>query len=125
MTPFERLCRLVPITERLIADEKPFDMMTFAEDVDDLYNCGTAACLAGWAARDPVFRAEGLSLQACYAGARVAYDGSTDSWPALACFFGLSSLQADYIFGGHNRNSLEDALIRVRIIIDKQRKVAE
>lgn len=124
MTPFERLCYLVPMTERLIVDEAELDMKIFAEDSRDFYNCGTAACLAGWAARDPTLRADGLTMWRDDDMAVVSYRG-LGCWHSLQHFFDISPRQAEYLFGGQNSNSLRHALARVHHVINEQRKAAE
>ena len=55
--------------------------------------CGTTACAIGWACTISEFKAAGLS----YTGFTVSYDDLV-SWGAVEEFFGLSFMEAMYLF---------------------------
>ena len=70
--------------------------------------CGTTRCIAGWAAVDPKLIAQGLTLKVHpddvrrrvkYYGIRVKNQSTADMYQALANFFGIQRLHAQYIFG--------------------------
>jgi len=58
----KRMRRAIAILDRVHAENLPFDIGQWVSEPDNPYDCGTAACAAGWMARDAEFRAEGLVL---------------------------------------------------------------
>jgi hypothetical protein len=88
-----RLLHMIEILKAVEANRKPFDMSDWFEDNNFPENCNTAACAWGWAARDPVFRAEGVYIKdadACF--------GKECGFPAIASFFHISYADAYFIF---------------------------
>lgn len=76
----DRLERLIAVLEQVEREHRPFDMEVWSggryDDVGRVVRtaptldipaeeCGTASCALGWAARDPVTIAQGLTLEPC------------------------------------------------------------
>lgn len=68
----DRLLRLIEVLEQVKQDGRPFDMGRWVGSGSDttvglldipVEECGTASCAFGWAARDPVHRAQGIELK--------------------------------------------------------------
>lgn len=103
MTPKQRLQTLANFL-RTCAPEK-FDLEnwrsaphTLSPTDEDLNTCGTTACAVGWACSMPEFKAEGLY----YNGHMPVYapvDAQPLSyWRAVEEFFGLSFIEARWLF---------------------------
>lgn len=91
--------------------------------------CGTAACVIGWACTIPAFKRDGLFLHSF----RPTWYDENDvprltpkykrrtSWDAVRAFFGLppetsatlDEFPEDYLFGAHNSNSPTQAAKRI------------
>lgn len=78
--------------------------------------CGTTACAGGYAAMDPTFNKQGLSLHPHYDSPR--YGGHDGFW-ALEDFFGLNEEEVNYLFD-HGTYSSTDwnspAAVQARIM---------
>lgn len=84
----ERLQHLLHIAKNI--DMERLDMGTWGAG-----DCGSVACLAGWAARDPDFKAQGL-VSNPHSGT-VGYNGE-DGFPGLDHFFDLHGLETTHLF---------------------------
>lgn len=89
---------------RGIPDEL-LDMDTFGE----LNDCGSPACMAGWAARHGPFAEAGLSPGDRQTGS-IAF-GGRQRYGALAAFFEMSYEQAQEVFGPTGAARDDDAFI--------------
>lgn len=136
-----RLERLCVILEGV--DRAHFHLRSWASP-----ECGTTACAVGYAALDPMFRAEGLELsvqknrflrddniitaenlcdvsssflnRTC--GAEPWFDGHR-RWDAVRRFFGLDPIQASRLFAANkynpsDRNNPAAVIVRIRELID-------
>ena len=88
----ELLEHAITIMERVRDTDQPFGMATWFWDWDHPYDCGTAACFAGWCARDPVMQEAGFYAD----GGAVRSDGYWGA-EAVGCLFGLSPDAARYL----------------------------
>jgi len=84
-------------------------------------NCGTSACVAGWAASDPWFIKRGLQLEVAsiygdQISAMPTYKKST-MFSALELFFRIDDNTATYIFGGSKTGKAARAARRVEYAI--------
>lgn len=79
----EKLARLVEILDRV--EQHEFNI--------DVWDCGTAACAVGWAARDWWFNERGLKLvEVCaYSCVSEPRYGSLRGFPAVAAFLGVDT----------------------------------
>lgn len=87
----ERLEHLKEILAKVPEDEFDMDHWTPAEA--ERYDCGTACCALGWAAQDPQFNDEGLSIVGCWIEYNDAHDMKAGMW-----FFELNYEKASHIF---------------------------
>lgn len=88
----ERVTRAIALLRKVHIDGLPFDLRDWFSDPDNVFDCGTAACAAGWMARDEWMQEEGLES----VGAVPAYLTSKDANPqwlhgfyALEAFFDM------------------------------------
>ena len=88
----ELLEHAITIMERVRDEDQPFNMVDWFGDWNSPYDCGTAACFAGWCARDPVMQKAGL-----YAHQGVVRFGATGGHLAISDLFGLSLDAARYL----------------------------
>ena len=58
-----RLEHAITVMERVRDERLRFNMICWVAYESDPYTCNTAACFAGWCARDPLFREAGLRLE--------------------------------------------------------------
>lgn len=91
------------------------------------HECGTAACVAGWLARDPRIQAAGLTLEldGSYVDEYLvpAY-GKYRSIGALQVFLGFSEHRsAVHVFGANNPDSFEKALERFEQSVQREREL--
>lgn len=84
----ERLQHLLSIAKNLDMDR--LDMGTWG-------SCGSVACLAGHAARDPDFIAQGLYMGVRNGGSVPAFKGE-GGFQALDAFFDLHGLETTHLF---------------------------
>ena len=76
--------------------------------------CGTTACVIGWAAMDPWFNKQGLRLNK--AGIPIISQGAMSTgWFAVREFFDVSSERADELFTGYR--SLDSVIKRIEIYV--------
>ena len=73
--------------------EEGMDSDYSVDDEDLKTGCGTTGCAVGWACTIPEFKEAGLS----YTGVTVSYGGLV-CWAAVQEFFGLSFMEAQYLF---------------------------
>jgi len=71
-----------------------FDMRTWGKTGE----CDSAACAAGWAARDPVFQSQGLSIKNFWPNYETEKGREFCGFEALRQFFGLSRNQVYFLF---------------------------
>lgn len=57
----EHIRQAIRVMEEVRDGNKPFDMSDWFTPYSDPIDCGTAACLLGWMARDSYFQALGVS----------------------------------------------------------------
>lgn len=133
----ERLERLIVVLEQVQETERDlFDMDTwFCADEDpshwtevrdnntrivpeEMHECSTAACAAGFAALDPVLNEQGFLLDD-----DMPFFNYATGYVACKAFFGLTHAQADYLFfpGTYNDRptaiSPMDVVKRVREVL--------
>lgn len=75
-----RLHHLIEVLQRVRAAKQPFDIEYWMHN-KTREPCGTTCCAGGYAALDPEFRAQGLTLKDLYSGEEVA---SLDRYNQLA-----------------------------------------
>lgn len=100
--------------------------------------CATTACMGGWAALDPDFRAQGLKIIVTSGGhgrrpfPMVAYGGKT-CWEAMAKFLQIPNEHADMLFSDSGlaiayrakrewSNDFDDAIRLLRDYLDDPQK---
>jgi len=129
MANIDALENLRRVAEGCLRNNDTLNMGTFWS------NCGTFGCLAGWAAQDPWFQAQGLEvMSATPAGNRVGVvvwwrrkggvPYALRDFEALEEFFGLDTFQANYLFADnpHATNvetikDWHDAIARINEVI--------
>lgn len=98
--------------------------------------CGTAACVGGWACTVPAFKKAGLRLEKViardYEGSLQPVFNGKEQFDALEAFFGLEGLPVpakfkvvgyraeslvDYIFHGFNPNTTASAVKRIENVL--------
>jgi len=96
-----RLERLLTIMRNV--ETQKFDMSTWFKLQDPIFNplqkevsCGFTACAGGWAALDPEFNKQGLTIDLADEG-QIEFKGRV-GLEALADFFELPELIADMLF---------------------------
>lgn len=98
----ERLTKLAELLDKVAAANKPFNLAVWINDPDSETSdpqhkageCGTVACAVGYAACDPWFNAQGLSL----VGGEPAITGVEEGWDSVELFFDLGEGDARYLF---------------------------
>ena len=100
----ERLTKLAELLYWVAAEHKPFDLTVWINDQDPYSEtfdpqrkageCGTAACAVGYAACDPWFNAQGLSLVDGEPAIRDVEEG----WDSVEIFFDLGEGDARHLF---------------------------
>lgn len=58
--------QLIVVLEDVVASKKKFDLSYFISKNKDKNECGTTACAIGWAAYDPFFIENGLSIESYF-----------------------------------------------------------
>ncbi len=112
----DHLSQLRRVVKERIAADSPIDMSVF------WHPCGTFGCVAGWAARDPYFKAQGLSLiPGTYKGnfmgtitlrrAKMGQLLLLSDFRALRELFDLDEYQACYLFGNNPEITGCDAIV--------------
>ena len=116
----ELLEHAITIMERVRDEDQPFNMVDWFGDWNSPYDCGTAACFAGWCARDPVMQKAGL-----YAHQGLVRFGATDGHFAISDLFGLSLdaarylvLPGSYPFRPVKCISPDHVIARIRVLIE-------
>lgn len=100
-----------------LLDETRNTGFSTTEEGPALQDCGTHACIAGWATAVPQFRALGLKYQE---GIYLAGAGVYRSIDALEDFFSLSSNEVDKLFlQWEDPSSLDEAIEKVRVLATK------
>lgn len=94
--PTFRLRRSVEVLDDVIARELPFDLDRWFLDDARWNDCGTAACWAGWCARDAVLREEGLTVTTFIDRLIPSFAGNR-GYQALADFFSITDWAAHYL----------------------------
>lgn len=138
-----RLRRLIEVLEKVRDEERPFCMDVWVAAIPDdepplltvpVQDCGTASCALGWAARDPVLRAEGLGF---YGGCTAPHykEGSrimgSMGLRAGADFFEIGYQQSAELFlpsrypGGQNeaepsRISPDEVIAKIKKLLDDE-----
>lgn len=100
-TTHEALRELDRVAAEVERDGKPFDMGLFGRP-----ECGTAACLAGWAMADPWFAERGLRRglgTTCPTFGQI-----NDQTDALEEFFALPCDETDRLFFASRRVTIAD-----------------
>lgn len=109
----DRLNHLITVLKQIEAEDRPFDMWSWAHQEDE-HPCGTAACALGWASLDPKFNAAGLELVAEFEDGRlvsftsIGNDDDPDQvfprfqgrngFDAGALFFDISYEESTFLF---------------------------
>lgn len=96
-----RLERLILILEDVEKNNRYFDMSEWTTE------CGTASCAMGYAAVDPIFNLEGLSLYESYFGDALQYVPSYNGvigYSAAVVFFEITMDDAEYLFAPSSYN---------------------
>jgi len=116
--PNKRLLEKIKL--QIIAEPKQFIMRDYFESSDSIPNCGTAACIAGWACtltkfKNPSKASEALSDK--------FYNGERLVWVRAKKALGLTEAQATNLFlqlhwpaqfrGGNRRSLAERAVKRI------------
>lgn len=105
MTQRERLEYARDMIQRV--NPEKLNMNTWVYDCRAPYDCNTAACFAGWCARDPVFRRQGFEIEMSrqieifpvykgYVGFFPVYKEHF-GYAAVREFFGLTDEQCEYL----------------------------
>jgi len=125
ITPEERLDRLVhlhELGERLSQGDptRPVNMGVWMSDRE----CGTVACLAGWATTEPWFRERGLAQSKVNPASPITIPSHQQliGIRGLASFFGLTAKRAQSIFFAP---SLSDAMLNLHATIKYYRNKAK
>lgn len=105
----ERLEHLITVLERVERENLPFDMDDWAVDPLD---CGTAACAAGWAARDPEFQKQGLSLSLAWGPSFAGEVGAE----AMAVFLDIAGWDSVRLFIPDEYNLPSDSIRPAHVI---------
>jgi hypothetical protein len=133
----QAMTELLRVLQGVQADRSPFDMTVWGRQllpdgttVEGRKSCGTAACAAGWAMRDPWFRERGL-LPAGPAQTEGGYNDEdynpnvpsfdgTYGQLALSWFFGLTVDQTQELFFDYGAG-LEDRINLVKQMIEEEK----
>jgi hypothetical protein len=115
----ERMQRAIALAREL--QHKPFYMNTWFEYESRPYDCETAACFAGWMARDKWMQNEGLELSKA---SSPVFEDEDEPWRALARFLDISVDDAHFVFDSYEYNEHPSAITpdivadRLRVIVD-------
>jgi hypothetical protein len=107
-----RMHHMIEILEYVEANDVPFNMSDWFEDDNNPEDCNTAACAWGLAARDPVFRAQGVYIQ----GITVGF-GYEWGYAGAAKFFDISYEDAFLIFNGNRQVPPSAVIQRIRHVM--------
>jgi hypothetical protein len=113
----DRITHLITVLERV--SERRFNIETWRNSKA----CGTVCCAGGWAALDPVFNKQGLSIP----GTRPKFDGEHETlldFEALQMFFEISEDETFQLFSAYQyqnkRATPADVIARIRKLLADQ-----
>lgn len=133
----QRMKELKRVLETVIEEDRPFSMAYWASGVPHpittpVADCGTASCAAGWAARDPWFNEQGLTLVLHGQGRYIPRYQGVLSYTALGYFFDIGGAGAHRLFdpweyeaaraGNSARITPEMVLCKVNAMLDEDER---
>lgn len=112
---YKRMSMMIPLLQQVHQEGRGFDIggwvMKLIGSTPDPRNCGTAACAIGWAAQDPWFIAEGLTLRLHWSELILepAFENRR-AFDAVALFFDIRLSTAERLFSIEGYNTAPSAL---------------